>query len=65
MNAGEVIHEVAQAMVARATVRELAEAIHAFPDFAEGVKAAAQKWLAGGRSGAPQWLLTIFRLRAP
>jgi pyruvate/2-oxoglutarate dehydrogenase complex dihydrolipoamide dehydrogenase (E3) component len=50
--AGEVIHEVAAAMVARATVRDLAEAIHAFPNFAEGVKAAAKKWLAAGRSGA-------------
>jgi NAD(P)-dependent dehydrogenase (short-subunit alcohol dehydrogenase family) len=36
---------------ARATVRDLAEAVHAFPNFAEGVKAAAREWLAAGRSG--------------
>jgi pyruvate/2-oxoglutarate dehydrogenase complex dihydrolipoamide dehydrogenase (E3) component len=44
--AGEVIHEVVAAMAAGATVRHLAEAIHAFPNFAEGVKAAARKWMA-------------------
>jgi mercuric reductase len=43
--AGEMIHEVVRAMAGRATVRDLAEAIHAFPNFAEGVKAAARKWL--------------------
>src|SRR6059058_1523216 len=46
--AGEVIHELAAAMVARAQVRDLAETIHAFPNFAEGVKAAAREWLAAG-----------------
>ncbi len=44
--AGEMIHEVVAAMAAHATVRDLAEAIHAFPNFAEGVKAAARKWVA-------------------
>ena len=41
--AGEMIHEV---VAAHATVRDLAEAIHAFPNFAEGVKAAARQWVA-------------------
>src|SRR5207253_11518131 len=51
--AGEMIHEVVAAMTARATIRDLAEAIHAFPNFAEGVKAAARRWLAyaGGDRG--------------
>jgi pyruvate/2-oxoglutarate dehydrogenase complex dihydrolipoamide dehydrogenase (E3) component len=44
--AGEMIHEVVAAMTAHATVRDLAEAIHAFPNFAEGVKAAAKVWMA-------------------
>ena len=44
--AGEMIHEVVAAMAAHATVRDLADAIHAFPNFAEGVKAAARKWVA-------------------
>ncbi len=44
--AGEVIHEVVAAMAARATVRDLAEAIHAFPNFAEGLRAVARQWLA-------------------
>jgi pyruvate/2-oxoglutarate dehydrogenase complex dihydrolipoamide dehydrogenase (E3) component len=44
--AGEMIHEVVAAMASRATVRDLAEALHAFPNFAEGIKAAAQEWLA-------------------
>jgi len=43
--AGEVVHEVVAAMAARATVGDLAGAIHAFPNFAEGVKAAARNWL--------------------
>src|SRR5207248_5143792 len=34
--AGEVIHEVAAAMAARAAAKDLAETIHAFPNFAEG-----------------------------
>jgi pyruvate/2-oxoglutarate dehydrogenase complex dihydrolipoamide dehydrogenase (E3) component len=41
-----MIHEVVAAMAAHATVRDLAEAIHAFPNFAEGVKAAARQWVA-------------------
>jgi mercuric reductase len=44
--AGEMIHEIVAAMAAHATMRDLAEAIHAFPNFAEGVKAAARKWVA-------------------
>ena len=44
--AGEMIHEVVVAMAAHATVPSLAEAIHAFPNFAEGVKAAARQWVA-------------------
>ena len=44
--AGEIIHEVVAAMAAHATMHDLAEAIHAFPNFAEGVKAAARKWVA-------------------
>jgi pyruvate/2-oxoglutarate dehydrogenase complex dihydrolipoamide dehydrogenase (E3) component len=43
--AGEVIHEVAAAMAARAAAKDLAETIHAFPNFAEGVKAAARRWV--------------------
>jgi pyruvate/2-oxoglutarate dehydrogenase complex dihydrolipoamide dehydrogenase (E3) component len=44
--AGEMVHEVVAAMGAHATVRDLAEAIHAFPNFAEGIKAAAPQWVA-------------------
>jgi mercury(II) reductase len=40
--AGETIHEVVVAMRARATLRDLADTIHAFPTFAEGVKGAAR-----------------------
>ena len=47
--AGEMVHEVVAAMTAHATVRDLAEAIHAFPNFAEGVKAAARQWAAARR----------------
>jgi len=43
--AGEMIHEIVAAMKARATIRVLAEAIHAYPTFAEGVKLAADDWL--------------------
>ena len=46
--AGEMIHEVAAAMAAHTTVRDLAETIHAFPTFAEGIKAAARAWLEAG-----------------
>lgn len=48
--AGEMIHEVVAAMAARAKVRDLAEAIHAFPNFAEGVKATARQWMAEGEA---------------
>jgi pyruvate/2-oxoglutarate dehydrogenase complex dihydrolipoamide dehydrogenase (E3) component len=41
-----MINEVVAAMAAQATVRDLAEAIHAFPNFAEGIKAAARQWVA-------------------
>jgi pyruvate/2-oxoglutarate dehydrogenase complex dihydrolipoamide dehydrogenase (E3) component len=43
--AGEMIHEIVAAMTARATVRDLADAIHAFPTFAEGIKVAAGEWM--------------------
>jgi dihydrolipoamide dehydrogenase len=43
--AGELIHEIVAAMTARATVRDLADAIHAFPTFAEGIKVAAGEWM--------------------
>ena len=43
--AGELIHEVVAAMQARAPVRDLAAAIHAYPTFAEGVRLAAGDWL--------------------
>jgi pyruvate/2-oxoglutarate dehydrogenase complex dihydrolipoamide dehydrogenase (E3) component len=43
--AGEMIHEIVAAMVARATVREVADAIHAYPTYAEGIKVAAGEWM--------------------
>jgi pyruvate/2-oxoglutarate dehydrogenase complex dihydrolipoamide dehydrogenase (E3) component len=46
--AGEMIHEVVAAMTVRAKVHDLAQAIHAFPNFAEGVKAAARQWMEEG-----------------
>jgi Pyridine nucleotide-disulphide oxidoreductase, dimerisation domain len=49
--AGEMIHEIVAAMTACATVRDIADAIHAFPTFAEGVKVAAGKWM----NARPQW----------
>jgi mercuric reductase len=45
-SAGEMIHEVVAAMTAHATMRDLAEAIHAFPNYAEGIQAAARQWVA-------------------
>jgi pyruvate/2-oxoglutarate dehydrogenase complex dihydrolipoamide dehydrogenase (E3) component len=45
-SAGEMIHEVVAAMTAHATMRDLAEAIHAFPNYAEGIKAVARQWVA-------------------
>lgn len=43
--AGEMIHEIVAAMKARAPVSVLAEAIHAYPTYAEGIKMAASDWL--------------------
>jgi pyruvate/2-oxoglutarate dehydrogenase complex dihydrolipoamide dehydrogenase (E3) component len=43
--AGDMIHEIVEAMTAGATVRDIADAIHAFPTFTEGLKAAAGEWL--------------------
>jgi dihydrolipoamide dehydrogenase len=73
--AGEMIHEIVAAMTARATVRDLAEAIHAFPTFAEGIKVAAGEWMnahqPAGRAGPkPErgCLLTLtseYKLRKP
>jgi len=40
-SAAELVHEIALAMYARLTYHELANMIHAFPTFAEGVGAAA------------------------
>jgi len=39
--AGEVMHEIALAMYLGATIDKLADMIHAFPTFSEGIKAAA------------------------
>jgi len=43
--AGELIHEVVAAMQARALMQDLAHAIHAYPTFSEGIKAAAGEWV--------------------
>jgi pyruvate/2-oxoglutarate dehydrogenase complex dihydrolipoamide dehydrogenase (E3) component len=43
--AGEMIHVLVAAMTARATMGGLAEAIYAFPTFAQGVRGAAREWL--------------------
>ena len=43
--AGEMIHEIVAAMKARASIGTLAEAIHAYPTFAEAIKIAAGEWL--------------------
>ena len=43
--AGEMIHEIVAAMGARASIGALAEAIHAYPTFAEAIKLAAVDWL--------------------
>jgi len=43
--AGEMIHEIVVAMKAHVRVSVIAEAIHAFPTFAEGIKVAASDWL--------------------
>ena len=41
--AGEMIHILVAAMAARATMGGLAEAIYAFPTFAQGVRGAARQ----------------------
>ena len=43
--AGEMIHELVAGMKSRASIGALAEAIHAYPTFAEGIKLAASDWL--------------------
>ena len=43
--AGEMIHEIVVAMTARTSISALAQAIHAYPTFAEGIKLAAGDWL--------------------
>jgi pyruvate/2-oxoglutarate dehydrogenase complex dihydrolipoamide dehydrogenase (E3) component len=43
--AGEMIHVIVAAMAARATMGSLAEAIYAFPTFAQGVRGAAREWM--------------------
>ncbi len=43
--AGEMRHAIVSAVTAGAPVRDLVEAIHAFPTFAEGLKVAAGEWL--------------------
>jgi pyruvate/2-oxoglutarate dehydrogenase complex dihydrolipoamide dehydrogenase (E3) component len=43
--AGEMIHVLSAAMAARATMEGLAEAIYAFPTFAQGVRGAAREWM--------------------
>jgi len=43
--AGEMIHEIIAGMKAQARIGALAEAIHAYPTFAEGIKIAAGDWL--------------------
>lgn len=42
--AGEMIHEIVGAMASHANVSDLEAAIHAYPSFAEGIKAAAGSW---------------------
>ncbi|MBI4455017.1 MAG: NAD(P)/FAD-dependent oxidoreductase [Acidobacteria bacterium] len=41
--AGEMIHEFVAAMTSRAAVKDIADAIHAYPSFSEGIKIAAGK----------------------
>jgi pyruvate/2-oxoglutarate dehydrogenase complex dihydrolipoamide dehydrogenase (E3) component len=43
--AGEMIHEIVAGMKARVSIGALADAIHAYPTFAEGIKLAAGDWL--------------------
>ncbi len=51
--AGEMIHILVAAMTARATMGGLAEAIYAFPTFAQGVRGAAREWLNARRRRQP------------
>ncbi|MCA1552992.1 MAG: FAD-dependent oxidoreductase, partial [Chloroflexi bacterium] len=46
-SAGELIHQIVIALRLRANVRDVADAIHAYPSFADGFKVAAGEWLAG------------------
>ena len=43
--AGEMIHEIVVAMKTQARMGTIAEAIHAYPTFAEGIKMAASDGL--------------------
>lgn len=43
--AGEMIHEIVVAMKTHARIGAIAEAIHAYPTFAEGIQVAAADWL--------------------
>jgi pyruvate/2-oxoglutarate dehydrogenase complex dihydrolipoamide dehydrogenase (E3) component len=43
--AGEMIHEIVVAMKTHARIGAIAEAIHAYPTLAEGIKMAASDWL--------------------
>jgi pyruvate/2-oxoglutarate dehydrogenase complex dihydrolipoamide dehydrogenase (E3) component len=51
--AGEMIHVLVAAMAARATMTDLADAIYAFPTFAQGVRAAAREWVNARRQSQP------------
>jgi pyruvate/2-oxoglutarate dehydrogenase complex dihydrolipoamide dehydrogenase (E3) component len=51
--AGEMIHVLVAAMTARATMTDLADAIYAYPTFAQGVRAAAREWVNALRQSQP------------
>ena len=48
-----MIHVLVAAMTARATMTDLADAIYAFPTFAQGVRAAAREWVNARRQSQP------------
>jgi pyruvate/2-oxoglutarate dehydrogenase complex dihydrolipoamide dehydrogenase (E3) component len=52
--AGEMIHVLVAAMTARATMTDLADAIYAYPTFAQAVRAAAREWVNARRQSQPQ-----------
>ncbi len=52
--AGELIHEIAAAMIGGVDVEALAQMIHAYPTYAEGIGAAAVDLLMSGESGYEQ-----------